>query len=412
MKMKKLAFISLVTSLCFGSAHAITYEEVMSIAEKNATNIKLTEKDIEKTEYQLKEAKGNILPSLLLTGTYTRWDPNYISGFTPKNQYSVKAGLTQKIFDYQIFSLIKLSKVSVETQQVIKEDVKQKVKDTARRLFLLSLLNKEIVKIKEENLKYWQENYKYIEAKYKEGLLAKYDFMRASSQLQSAIADYESSKANYEKSVEDLKRFLMLEDITPPEGQLTQLIPDVDTSKIEDNTEIKVLKAQLKLADYQIDYQKAANYPSLSAFLNYQANNQRNFPVGNEIWKKGYNLGLSLNWQLFDGFAKDSRVLQAKVDKSKYEIQLQDKIKEVKTQITKTLIDLKALQTQLQAEKSNIEVSKESMRLSTERFKANITNLLEVLESQTNYQNANLNYLNVLYNYNIKVFDLMNLLGK
>lgn len=410
--MKKLAFISLVTSLCFGSAHAITYEEVMSIAEKNATNIKLTEKDIEKTEYQLKEAKGNILPSLLLTGTYTRWDPNYISGFTPKNQYSVKAGLTQKIFDYQIFSLIKLSKVSVETQQVIKEDVKQKVKDTARRLFLLSLLNKEIVKIKEENLKYWQENYKYIEAKYKEGLLAKYDFMRASSQLQSAIADYESSKANYEKSVEDLKRFLMLEDITPPEGQLTQLIPDVDTSKIEDNTEIKVLKAQLKLADYQIDYQKAANYPSLSAFLNYQANNQRNFPVGNEIWKKGYNLGLSLNWQLFDGFAKDSRVLQAKVDKSKYEIQLQDKIKEVKTQITKTLIDLKALQTQLQAEKSNIEVSKESMRLSTERFKANITNLLEVLESQTNYQNANLNYLNVLYNYNIKVFDLMNLLGK
>ncbi|MEJ5172214.1 MAG: TolC family protein [Hydrogenothermaceae bacterium] len=409
--MKKLAFISLVT-LCFGSAQAITYEEVISIAEKNATNIKLTEKDIEKTEYQLKEAKGNILPSLILTASYTRWDPNYISGFTPKNQYSAKAGLTQKIFDYQIFSLIKLSKVSVETQQVIKEDVKQKVKDTARRLFLISLLNKEIVKIKEENLKYWQENYRYIEAKYKEGLLAKYDFMRASSQLQSAIADYESSKADYEKSVEDLKRFLMLEDITPPEGQLTQLTADVDTSRIEDNTEIRVLKAQLKLADHQIDYQKAANYPSLSAFLNYQTNNQRNFPAGNEIWKKGYNLGLSLNWQLFDGFAKDSRVLQARVDKSKYEIQLQDKIKEVQTEINKTLIDIKALQTQLQAERSNIEVSRESLRLSTERFKANITNLLEVLESQINYQNANLSYLNVLYNYNLKVFDLMNLVGK
>ncbi|MEZ0323305.1 MAG: TolC family protein [Hydrogenothermaceae bacterium] len=408
--MKK--FLIFAALLNFGYANAITYDEVISIAEKNATNIKLTEKDIEKTEYQLKEARSNILPSVLITGTYTRWDPNYIYGFTPTNQYSAKVGLTQKIFDYQIFSLIKLSKINIETQQVIKEDIKQKVKDTARRLFLTSLLNREVAKIKEENLKYWQENFKYIEAKYKEGILAKYDFMRASSQLQSAIADYENAKANYEKSMEDLKRFLMLEDITPVEGQISKLTPDVDISKIEDNTEIKVLKAQIKLADSQIDYQKAANYPSLSAFLNYQVNNQRAFPAGNEVWKKGYNLGLSLNWQLFDGFAKESKVLQAKVDKSKYEIQLQDKIKEVKTNINKTLIDLKALDIQLQADKSNLESAKESVRLSTERFKANITNLLEVLDSQTNYQNTQLSYLSTLYNYNLKVFDLMNLLGK
>jgi outer membrane protein TolC len=408
--MKKQLILSLI-AVPLINAYSITLEETLNIAEKNATKIRLSDKDIEKVEAQIKEAKSNIMPQASITGSYTRWDPNYIIGFTPKNQYSAKAGLTQKIFDYQVFSLIKVAESNLELQKVIKEDIKQQVKDTARRLFLTSLTYKEIMKIKEENLKYWQENYKYVEAKYNAGLLAKYDFMRASSQLKSAIADYENAKANYEKSIEDLKRFLMIEDITPPEGNLEKLTYNKEIN-IENNTALKVINQQIKVAQQQVEYQKSANYPSLSAFLNYQANNQVRFPSASEVWKKGYNLGLSLNWILFDGFAKDSRVLQAKIDKTKNEISYQDKIMELKTTLNKILADIKALEHQLKANEENLKVAKEALRLSTERFKANIANTLEVLESENNYQSAQLTYLNTLYNYNLKIFDLMNLNGE
>lgn len=407
--MKKLILFSLFLS--FSTTYAITLDEALSIAEKNATNIKLNAKDIEKAELQIKEAKSNILPQINLTGSYTRWDPNYISGFTPKNQYSAKIGLNQKIFDYQIFSLIEVAKENMELYKTIREDINQQIKDTTRRLFLVALTNKEILKIKEESLKYWQVNAKYIEDKYKAGLLAKYDYMRAFSQLKSAEADYEIAKTSYEKSIEDLKRFLMVEDITPPEGRLDKISFTEDVN-IENNTSLKVLKNQINLAQKQVEYQKSANYPSLSAFLNYQTNNQIKFPQNEEVWKKGYNLGISLNWQIFDGFAKDSRVLQSKVDKSKYEISLQDKIIELKTTLNKTKADLKSLEVQLIADKENLKVAEEALRLSTERFKSNITNIIEVLESQNNYLSAQLNYINTLYNYNQKVYDLMNLSGK
>ncbi|MGC9006481.1 MAG: TolC family protein [Sulfurihydrogenibium sp.] len=407
--MKKLIITGILLS--FSTSFAITYEEVEAIAQQNATKIKLTEKDIEKVQAQIKEAYSNIYPQVNLTGTYTRWDPNYITGFTPKNQYNVRVGVSQTIFNYQVFSLINVAKENLNLQQTIKEDVKQKIKDTARKLFLNSLYYKEIMKIKEENLKYWQENYKYVEQKYKAGILAKYDFMRASSQLQQAIADYELSKSNYEKSIEDLKRFLMVDQITPPEGNIQKLTAPQDED-IQSNTEVKVLMAQIKVAEKQIDYQKSANYPNLSAFANYQANNQVKFPTSQEVWKKGYNLGLSLNWTLFDGMAKDSRILQAKTDKAKSEISLQDKIKEVETEIKKAKIDLKTLEIQLQADEENLKAAQEALRLSTERFKANIANTVEVLESQSNYLNAQLSYITTLYNYNLRVFDLMNLLGK
>lgn len=407
--MKKIAFLSLLS--CFGFSYGITLEQTVELAQNMATSIKLSQLDLEKTEAQIREARSNILPSLLITGTYTKWDPSYISGFTPKNQYSVKAGLSQKVFDYQVFSLMKVAKTNKETQEVVMQDIKQQVKDTARRLFLTAVFNREVMRIKEENLSYWQENHRFVEAKYNTGVLAKYDLMRSYSQLQSAIAEFENAKATYQKSVEDLKRFLMLETITDPEGKLEKINFQIDEN-IENNTYLKVLKAYIKLSQTQVEYQKSSNYPSLSVFFNYQTNNQRNFPAGNEIWKKGYNFGISLNWQVFDGFAKDSKVLQAQIDKSKYEVQLQDKIKELQSELVKAKLDIKSLEVQLASEEENLKVARESLRLSTERFKAGIANMLEVLESQANYHNSQLSYISSLYSYNIRVFDLLNLNGK
>jgi len=72
--MKKQLILSLI-AVPLINAYSITLEE-LNIAEKNATKIKLSDKDIEKVEAQIKEAKSNILPQVSITGSYTRWDPN------------------------------------------------------------------------------------------------------------------------------------------------------------------------------------------------------------------------------------------------------------------------------------------------------------------------------------------------
>lgn len=392
-------------------SYGITMQEALSIAQQNATNIKLTQLELKKAEAQIKEAYSSILPSVSLTATYNRWDPNYIFGFTPINQYSAKVGLTQKIFDRQIYTLIDLARTNQKLQESIKRDIAQKVLDTTRRLYLTVLVNRELYNIKQENLAYWQENFRFVEEKYTAGLVAKYDYVRAYSQFQSAVADTEKAKASYLKSIEDLKRFLMVDRMSEPEENLSKLELDI-ADDIEGNTEIAVIKAQIELAEKNIQNNKSANYPNLSAFLNYQINNQFDFISRSEVWRKGYNLGLSVNWQIFDGFAKDSRVIQSQIDRTKYEVQLQDKITEIQTEIKKAKLDIQALKSQLAAEEENLKAAKEALRLSTERFKAGIATTLEVLESQTNYYTAWLNYLSALYSYNLRLFDLLNLTGR
>jgi outer membrane protein TolC len=72
--MKKQLILSLIIVPLI-NAYSITLEETLNIAEKNAT-IKLSDKDIEKVEAQIKEAKSNILPQASITGSYIRWGPN------------------------------------------------------------------------------------------------------------------------------------------------------------------------------------------------------------------------------------------------------------------------------------------------------------------------------------------------
>lgn len=395
-------------------SYGITLQEALSIAQQNATNIKITQIEVKKAEAQIKEAYSSILPSISLTATYNRWDPNYIFGFTPINQYSGKVGLTQKIFDRQVYTLIELAKTNQKLQESIKKDITQKVIDTTRRLYLTVIINRELYNIKQENLNYWQENFRFVEEKYKAGIISKYDYIRAYSQLQSAVADKEKAKASYLKSIEDLKRFLMLEQMSEPEESLSKVEFDITdiTDDIDGNTELTVIKAQVELAERNIQNSKSANYPNLSAFLNYQVNNQFDFISRSEVWRKGYSLGLSLNWQIFDGFAKESRIIQSQLDRTKYEVQLQDKLVEIQTEIKKAKFDIQALKSQLVAEEENLRAAKEALRLSTERFKAGIATTIEVLESQTNYHITQINYLSTLYNYNLRVFDILNLTGK
>ena len=65
--MKKQLILSLI-AVPLINAYSITLEETLNIAEKNATKIKLSDKDIEKVEAQIKEAKSNIMPQVSITG--------------------------------------------------------------------------------------------------------------------------------------------------------------------------------------------------------------------------------------------------------------------------------------------------------------------------------------------------------
>jgi outer membrane protein TolC len=408
--MKKVfLFLLLIT----GFSKAITLNEVIDIAVKNSLQIKMTETDLKKVYEQIREVKSNIYPQISVNAAYQRFDKNYITGLSLQNRYNASINLNQKLFDKTVFESLKVAKENINLQKAIKEDTLLKVVDTAKRLYLSAVYYKAVMEKKEKSLKYWQENYEFVKSQFEAGLTQKYNLSRTKAQLELAKADYQQSVADYQKALIQLKRYLFLDKITEPEDSL--LIYDTDIPQenlLKNNTQLKIIEENIKVKEKEKDFYAASIYPTLNLQLSYETYKTRDFPSLQPAWRKGYIITLSANWILFDGFNRDSKVMQTRLDEIKQKLSYKDTLNNLKQQYESDITDLKSLIFQSKAYEENIKASKEALDYATERYRHGLTNIIEVLDAEKNYLDTQIQYLSIIYQINLKIFDLQFLTGR
>ncbi|SHK56593.1 TolC family protein [Thermocrinis minervae] len=388
-----------------GISYAISLEEAVEVALKNNTSVRISELDIRKAEQAIRQARAGILPQVNLSYSYTRLSDSLAYGFTPKDRQSYLIGLNQTIFDRSIFTAITLAKDSMELKKLVHEDVKRTVEYQVKSLFYALLYKKKVVELLKENLSYWEENYKLAQAKYQAGILTKVDLIRTQAQLESAKAALEQAKTDYIKSLEDFKNLLKVDSITEPEGELSYSPFDkpldiLQEELLKNNSTLKVERVNYRVLQRQVELAKASYYPTLSANLGYQGSTGKKSFSGGTQWIEGYTAGVSLNYKIFDGFARDANVAQAQIDLLKEAQNLKDVESTQLTLLRKAYDDLQSLKTQIDATLKSLEASKEALRLSTERYRYGITTLLEVLDARNNYNTTLQNLYLLYYNYN------------
>jgi len=169
---------------------------------------------------------------------------------------------------------------------------------------------------------------------------------------------------------------------------------------LENNTSLKASKKAMEVAKATIELKKAQRYPTLNGFASYQTFTGRKRASADTDWLKGYSLGISLNYEMFDGFSKDADIALAELDLLKQRenhLQLEH---DLKANLKKVLLSINSLKSQIKAVKASLSAAEESLRLSTERYKVGVASQTEVLESKANYNNLLANYYFLLYQYN------------
>jgi len=397
-----LRFVVLIGLFIINFSFALDLEKVVELAKERATKVKLSKLDLQKLDQQVKELKGNIYPSLTATGQYTRWDPDYVFGFTPLNQYNFSINLNQNLFDYTVLESLKYAKKNKELQKFIIEDITNSVVETAKNMYLDVLLKKEALNVKKENLDYWQSYFDFVKEKYEVGIVPKIDFVNAKAKLFLAKAQLKQVEAEYTTAVQSLKRLLLIDKDIQIEDSLKYSeikLPEIPENLEKINTTLKVYSKKLEVAQQYVKVQKADYYPKLHFQASYLYNNYVKFPAKTEEFRGGYQLGLRADWNIYDGNKRKAKVMQAEIDKLKEQKTFEDKLFEIKTDVNTTLSNIKAAKLEIEAMKENLMASKENLELATERYKTGIGNQLEVENAENSYQQARFNYLSSVYKY-------------
>jgi len=172
------------------------------------------------------------------------------------------------------------------------------------------------------------------------------------------------------------------------------------------NTELGIYREKIKLAEKQINVVKATNYPIVELQAEYRTFNAIKFPELKETWRKGYTISLNLNFTIYDGNQKKSKVMQSKIEKIKESLSYKDKLKEIESRYEKILEEIESLKERIKALRYNLNSAREALNLSSERYRYGLTGIIEVLDSQRNYEEAEIQYILAIYDYNMRVLDL------
>lgn len=163
----------------------------------------------------------------------------------------------------------------------------------------------------------------------------------------------------------------------------------VISEALDTRVELKQSHVDLGKSDAALKLAKSEYLPTVGAFASYQLNAQdAPFTADNSAW----TAGVSLKWQLFDGFRTNSERKRALAGQAAAREMLESATKDVRYQLKESYIRRDEAGKRLEVARHALQDAEETVRLLTKRYENSLATLVELLDAQTalNQSRANL----------------------
>jgi len=188
----------------------------------------------------------------------------------------------------------------------------------------------------------------------------------------------------------------------------------IDSVNYNDLPIIRKLDYSKKLSELDIRRYKLQYLPTITAQANYGVNSlgDRFITDPSTVWLKSSYAGLNINIPIFDGFQKRANIKQAQLRLEK----LNNTIDNVKQGIDFAVVATKetfttALQN-LDLQERNRELAQRVYNTTKIKFEQGLGSSFEVLQADTDFQTAEANYFNALYDAIVAKISYLRAIGK
>jgi outer membrane protein TolC len=419
------------------STLVLTLDKSISIALENNRDIQLSRQDVLKSDAQIDEAYANIWPTIDVNTNYNRnikspvlfIPPN--TPFNPSNQtetfslgaknsFDMTASLSQTIFSLKVNTAIRIANDYSQYYNFSEKSTENNVILQVKKAFYGVLLSNELVKVAQKNYEVSKANYDNISDKYKQGVSSEYDELRAKVQLSNAEPMLIQAKNNLELAKNSLKNLLSikLNQKIETKGKFElDTLGDVQedssaTAIVNNNPMITSLNYQISVLDKNISLEKAAYFPTLSGFANYEWQTQDNtFNFNNYNWANTIMVGLKLAIPIFDGFARGARVQQAEIDMEKAKLTKLKTEDGLKIQLVQAELNMKEAKQRVDAQKESVQEAEKALKIAESRYDNGIGTQLEILDTQSALVQTQVSYSQAIYDYLVAKAEWDNVAG-
>lgn len=413
--MKIIKFTIILLCLLAGRVHAQDKLILdISAAREHALlynrNIKNSGLAIDHSQERLREAISAGLPQVNASADYSnamgaqisiQFDENMPATqipIRPTSNFNLQVG--QLIFNGSYIVGIQLAKLGRILSEKNHKRTEQDVVSQVTESYFLTLLSEESLKILRNNTDNLKDVFRKTEPLVRVGMLEKLELDQLSVQVNSLSNAVRSAERQYEMAKNMLR--LQLGVTAETELELTdnlvdiieqEIGPDADLSfEMALNADYQLLEVQEELTEKQIDLQKAAYLPTVTGFYNYTY----------KLLKPAFDMspphivGLQMNIPVFSSGERRSKVRQAKIDLETTKNNKALMEEQLDIQFRQMQFNLKNAWENYETQKRNVEVSREVYLNLRRKFEQGMISGLELTTADSNYLQAESEYLNSL----------------
>ena len=416
----------------------LSLKDAMQYTVENNAQVQKAEIDIKYGKSTLKEAVSAGLPQISASATMvnnlalrTSLIPAEFIGGQPGDFAQLQFGTNwngnagvqfdQMIFNKQWLLALEGTKKLNDFYSISLEKSKEEVIYETAKLYYRILLTQTQRGILKANLEKVNGLFVVTDRQYKEGFGKQIDVDRIRVQQ----SNLQTQLNNLNLQIEQLEQALKFAMQMPLDTEI-ELTDTIALNEEESNVSLlqpayhtrqslNLLQVQQDLYDLDFRRWRAGHFPTVSLFGNYtyewQANSLGEFTEGNR-WTDFSQLGLHVNFPIFDGLLKKSRMEMASYNKLKVAKDFDHTLLAFQLQHQNAVSTLELNRNNLNAVTETRTVAEDVFRITEKRYTQGIAPITELLEAESSMREAQSNYITTLARIKLAEIELMHANGK
>ncbi|MFT3826707.1 MAG: TolC family protein [Chitinophagaceae bacterium] len=439
-RLSKLTMLVLCTVLALpGMAqevHRFSVRECIEYARQNNLQVKNALLDIQIQEQSNRGTTSAALPSLSASGSFTDYFkvpimvvPGEFFGrpgeklpvsFQTKYNTTGSINLRQVLFDGQVFVGLQARATSIEFRKKNYEVTEEAIATNIYKVYYQLAASKTQISLLDANIERATKLHHDASVMHQNGFAEQLDVDRAAVQL----ANLETEKQKLLNTIANgnvgLKFLIgmpvkdsLVVTATVTEDEIKNGMLD-SSYAYTDRLDYQSTQLTQKLNEYNVKRYKLSYWPSVNLNGSYSKNwfSDKFDMFGKSDWYTTLYLGLGVSFSIFDGFAKDASIKQAKLELQQTTNRLDDLKNSIDNEVTQALNTYRSAVITLDLQKKNRTLAESVYNQTKKKYESGLASNTDLTNTQTELRNAETSYISAMYDAIVAKIDYLKAIGK
>jgi outer membrane protein TolC len=417
----------LAQGLTVNAQQKITLKDAIETALKNSYEIKLVENTTTIAKNNNDYGVAGALPTITATANDNKTASTIQQKFADPTRNTTKPGVSGNTVNGGVTAAItifngyriqttkeRLAILETQSNSFLQTQIQNTTATVMQQYYNIVRQQAYLTTI-EKSIEASQQRLDIVKAKQKVGVANEADFLQSNLDLNALLQAKQNQLLVIDQAKDDLLNTMVM-----PAGSAINISDSifVDRNLIFKDIEAKsLLNPSLQSAEQQIKINQlieketsALMYPTLRASTGYNYNSSQSeagFSLLNETY--GLFFGVNLSIPLYTGGASKKIVKNAKINTASANMQYQNAVTKMSTNVTKTFQAYQTSLKQLPTETENYNMSQSLLNLIMQKFQLGQATIVDVKQAQQSFENAGFRLVSLVYTAKVAELELKRL---